>query len=155
MIKVVAPTMSCRVINRAMQAVGGAGITDDFGLAAAYTTARYLRLADGPDEVHHHQVARLELRRYRDAARTGGGAAVLDPDSAERAAHPTWSRYREEPAPFPGLEPLMNFGAGVMTMSRSRTAASDPCVRRYARAHSHRRQIRPAHRHRWHARRPR
>ncbi|TFV57009.1 acyl-CoA dehydrogenase [Geodermatophilus sp. DF01-2] len=96
MIKVVAPTMACRVIDWAIQAFGGAGVTDDFGLAAAYTTARYLRLADGPDEVHRNQVARLELRRHRgtDPARTGGGAAVLDRDAAERAGDAARSRYR-------------------------------------------------------------
>jgi acyl-CoA dehydrogenase len=101
MIKVVAPTMAGRVIDWAIQAFGGAGVTDDFGLAAAYTTARYLRLADGPDEVHRNQVARLELRRYRDvdAARSGGGAAVLDRAAAERAGCAARSRYRNEPGP--------------------------------------------------------
>jgi acyl-CoA dehydrogenase len=86
MIKVVAPTMACRVIDWAIQAVGGAGVTNDFGLTAAYTTARYLRLADGPDEVHRSQVARLELRRHRgtDPARTGGTAEVLSLEAAER-----------------------------------------------------------------------
>jgi acyl-CoA dehydrogenase len=103
MIKVVAPAMACRVIDWAMQAFGGAGVTDDFGLAAAYTTARYLRLADGPDEVHRNQVARLELRRHRDTdpTRTGGGAAVLDREAAERAGHATRSRYQGQHAPFP------------------------------------------------------
>jgi acyl-CoA dehydrogenase len=95
MIKVVAPGMACRVIDWAIQAFGGAGVTNDFGLAAAYTTARYLRLADGPDEVHRNQVARLELKRYRNTApsRTGGGAAVLDREAAERAGEAARSRY--------------------------------------------------------------
>src|SRR5208337_1175249 len=52
MIKVVAPNMALRVIDRAVQAHGGAGVSSDFGLAAAWALARTLRLADGPDEVH-------------------------------------------------------------------------------------------------------
>src|ERR1700722_9231813 len=64
MIKVAAPNMACRVLDWAIQAFGGAGITDDYGLAYGYATARLLRLADGPDEVHRNQIARLELRRY-------------------------------------------------------------------------------------------
>lgn len=61
MIKVVAPNMACKVIDWAIQAHGGAGVSDDFGLAYAYAQARTLRLADGPDEVHREQIARLEL----------------------------------------------------------------------------------------------
>jgi acyl-CoA dehydrogenase len=103
MIKVVAPTMACRVIDWAIQAFGGAGVTNDFGLAAAYTTARYLRLADGPDEVHRNQVARLELKRHRgtDPALTGGGADVLGRDAAERAGEVARARY-PAPAEQPG-----------------------------------------------------
>ena len=99
MIKIVAPGMACQVIDWAIQAFGGAGVTNDYGLAAAYTTARYLRLADGPDEVHRNQLARLELRRHRNAdpARTGGGAAVLDSTRAERAGHAARSRYPAAP----------------------------------------------------------
>jgi acyl-CoA dehydrogenase len=67
MIKVVAPNMACRVIDWAIQAHGGAGVTDDFGLAQAYAHARTLRLADGPDEVHRNQIARLELREHAGA----------------------------------------------------------------------------------------
>ncbi len=65
MIKVAAPNMACKVIDWAIQAFGGAGVTSDPGLAAAYATQRGLRLADGPDEVHRNQIARLELRRYK------------------------------------------------------------------------------------------
>jgi acyl-CoA dehydrogenase len=61
MIKVAAPEMACRVIDWAIQAHGGAGVSDDFPLAYAYAQARTLRLADGPDEVHRNQIARLEL----------------------------------------------------------------------------------------------
>ncbi len=64
MIKVVAPRMACRVIDRAIQIHGGGGVSDDFHMAWSYSWARTLRLADGPDEVHTDQVARLELRQY-------------------------------------------------------------------------------------------
>ncbi|MET0733759.1 MAG: acyl-CoA dehydrogenase family protein [Casimicrobiaceae bacterium] len=64
MIKVAAPAMACQVIDWAIQAHGGAGICDDFGLARAYAHARALRLADGPDEVHRNQIGRLELARH-------------------------------------------------------------------------------------------
>ena len=79
MIKVAAPEMACQIIDWAMQAFGGAGTSNDYFLGAAYATARLLRLADGPDEVHRNQIARLELRRHRgtDPAQTGGGAEVL------------------------------------------------------------------------------
>ena len=63
MIKVVAPSMALRVIDRAVQVHGGAGVSGDFGLAAAWAAARTLRLADGPDEVHRVAVAKLELGR--------------------------------------------------------------------------------------------
>ena len=65
MIKVAAPNMACQVIDWAIQAHGGAGVCDDFGLAAAYAHARSLRIADGPDEVHRNYIGKLELRRYR------------------------------------------------------------------------------------------
>jgi len=65
MIKVAAPAMACKVIDWAIQAYGGGGTNNDVGLASAYATARLLRLADGPDEVHRHQIAKLELAKYR------------------------------------------------------------------------------------------
>ncbi|WP_042301935.1 acyl-CoA dehydrogenase family protein [Paraburkholderia kururiensis] len=67
MIKVVAPNMACQVIDWAMQVHGAAGMSDDFPLAYAYTSARTLRFADGPDEVHRNAIAKLELARYMDA----------------------------------------------------------------------------------------
>ena len=67
MIKVTAPLMACQVIDWAMQAHGGAGVCDDFQLAFFYAQARTLRFADGPDEVHRNQIARLELAGYRPA----------------------------------------------------------------------------------------
>jgi acyl-CoA dehydrogenase len=64
MIKVVAPNVALKVIDRAIQAFGAAGVSDDFPLAAYWANARTLRLADGPDEVHKAQIAKLELRKY-------------------------------------------------------------------------------------------
>ncbi|MFK8053546.1 MAG: acyl-CoA dehydrogenase family protein, partial [Woeseiaceae bacterium] len=61
MIKVVAPSMALRVIDRAIQCHGGAGVSQDFHLAYAWAGARTLRLADGPDEVHRVSIAKLEL----------------------------------------------------------------------------------------------
>lgn len=61
MIKVAAPNMACQVIDWAIQAHGGGGVTDDFGLSYAYAQARTLRLADGPDEVHRAQIGKMEL----------------------------------------------------------------------------------------------
>jgi alkylation response protein AidB-like acyl-CoA dehydrogenase len=63
-IKVAVPRMFQRVVDTAIQAFGGAGVTDDFGLASLYARARTMRLVDGPDEVHNRSIARLELRRY-------------------------------------------------------------------------------------------
>ena len=56
--------MACQVIDWAIQAHGGAGVCDDFGLARAMPHARTLRLADGPDEVHRNQIGRLELAKH-------------------------------------------------------------------------------------------
>src|SRR5215471_14394120 len=64
MIKVAAPNMALQVIDWAMQVHGGGGVSQDFGLASAYAQARTLRFADGPDEVHRNQIARLEMRKY-------------------------------------------------------------------------------------------
>jgi acyl-CoA dehydrogenase len=64
MIKVVAPSMACQVIDWAMQVHGGGGMSDDFPLAYFYTAARTLRFADGPDEVHRNAIAKMELGRY-------------------------------------------------------------------------------------------
>jgi acyl-CoA dehydrogenase len=67
-IKVVAPNVALRVVDRAIQAHGGGGVSGDFPLAAMWAGLRTLRFADGPDEVHRRQVARRELRRYEEVA---------------------------------------------------------------------------------------
>jgi alkylation response protein AidB-like acyl-CoA dehydrogenase len=64
MIKVQAPQMALRVIDDAVQAHGGGGVSEDFGLAEAWAQIRTLRLADGPDEVHNRAIARAELARH-------------------------------------------------------------------------------------------
>ena len=67
MIKVAAPNMALKIIDQAIQAYGGAGVSDDAGLARDYASMRTMRLADGPDEVHNRAIARLELRKYANA----------------------------------------------------------------------------------------
>ena len=75
MIKVAAPRIACRIIDDAIQAHGGGGVTSDFGLARAYASIRTLRLADGPDEVHCRAIARNEFKKYRDNAYSAQVAA--------------------------------------------------------------------------------
>jgi alkylation response protein AidB-like acyl-CoA dehydrogenase len=64
MIKVAAPNIALKILDDAIQAHGGGGVTSDFGLAKSYAGIRTLRLADGPDEVHNRAIARLEMKRY-------------------------------------------------------------------------------------------
>jgi acyl-CoA dehydrogenase len=93
MIKVAAPNMACEVIDWAIQAFGGAGVTSDYGLAYAYATARLLRIADGPDEVHRNQIARLEMRQYDNNESTRGGNAyvpLLDDADVDPLGPPRW-----------------------------------------------------------------
>ena len=68
MIKVVAPNMAQKVIDRAIQMCGGGGVSQDFHLAYAYARVRTIRLADGPDEVHRETVAKIELAKYTNRA---------------------------------------------------------------------------------------
>jgi len=72
MIKVIAPNVTLRVLDRAIQAHGGAGVCQDTFLAGAWANVRTLRIADGPDEVHVESIARWELRKYE--ARSSSGA---------------------------------------------------------------------------------
>ena len=88
MIKVAGPVMACKVIDWAIQAFGAAGVTADYGLAAAYANARMLRLADGPDEVHRNQIARLELKPYRNTVSERGANAFVPPLDEEAGL--TW-----------------------------------------------------------------
>ena len=92
MIKVMAPNMACKVIDWAMQAFGGAGMTDDYGLPLAYTWARLLRIADGPDEVHRNQIARLEFKKYDGPVSENGGSAHIRPRDTTPTfdARPRW-----------------------------------------------------------------
>ena len=64
MIKVAAPIAALKIIDDAIQVYGGCGVTEDVGLARAYAHTRILRIADGPDEVHRNQIARLELKKH-------------------------------------------------------------------------------------------
>jgi alkylation response protein AidB-like acyl-CoA dehydrogenase len=96
MIKVAAPLMAQKIVDWAIQVFGGGGTSNDHLLGAAFATARLLRLADGPDEVHRNQIARLEIKRHRDRdpALTGAWADVLSIGEADRLA-------REGPWPAP------------------------------------------------------
>jgi acyl-CoA dehydrogenase len=73
-IKVAAPNVALKIIDRAIQVHGGGGVCQDFPLARLYAGIRTLRLADGPDEVHKMTIARQELRRYDPDFRTDGGS---------------------------------------------------------------------------------
>lgn len=75
MIKAVIPSMLETIVNQAIQIHGGAGVSDDFPLAALYAYARVLRLADGPDEVHRAMVAKLELKKYARLFQAQGAKA--------------------------------------------------------------------------------
>ena len=80
MIKVAAPRMALKVIDDAIQAHGGAGVSEDFGLARAYAGIRTLRIADGPDEVHLRSIARLELDRHGERVRAWRESAPRAPN---------------------------------------------------------------------------
>jgi len=73
MIKIAAPKLAQQIVDDAIQAHGGGGVSDDFGLAELWANTRIVRLTDGPDEVHERQLARLEFDKYREK-RTGGRA---------------------------------------------------------------------------------
>ncbi len=73
MIKVAAPKMALKIIDDAIQAHGGGGVTTDYGLAKAYSGMRTMRLADGPDEVHNRTIARMEFKKHMEELKQGGG----------------------------------------------------------------------------------
>ena len=86
-IKVAVPNMACKVIDWAIQAFGAAGVSAEYGLSYQYANARLIRIADGPDEVHRDQIARLELAHYTDApSKRGGNAHVAPRDKGEGLA---------------------------------------------------------------------
>jgi acyl-CoA dehydrogenase len=76
-IKVAVPNMALRVIDKAIQIHGGAGVSQDTPLARMYASMRTLRLADGPDEVHRRTVARLELGKHQAQAAKDGSPDVF------------------------------------------------------------------------------
>ena len=76
MIKVVAPKMAQKLVDRAIQVHGGGGVSQDFHLAYAYARTRTMRIVDGPDAVHEEAVARLELRKYTDQSQKKTVAVV-------------------------------------------------------------------------------
>jgi acyl-CoA dehydrogenase len=90
-IKVIAPNVAARVIDRAIQAHGAGGLSADFPLARMWVETRLLRFADGPDEVHRRAVARTELRRFATAAEHPSGTLahlLLSPASLAAGAAP-------------------------------------------------------------------
>lgn len=87
MIKIAVPNMACKIIDWAIQVFGGGGTGNDFGLAVAYANARLLRLADGPDEVHRDQLARMELKKQRQHNGMGG-VSNWEPALTSRALGP-------------------------------------------------------------------
>jgi acyl-CoA dehydrogenase len=80
MIKVAAPRTALKILDDAIQAHGGGGVSDDFGLAHAYAGVRALRIADGPDEVHKRAIARLEIGRHTARMRSSRDGAPLRSD---------------------------------------------------------------------------
>jgi acyl-CoA dehydrogenase len=80
-IKVAAPNIAVKIIDRAIQVHGGAGVSQDTPLAEMWSLQRILRIADGPDEVHKRTIARIELSRH-NASSTNGAAAAADPARA-------------------------------------------------------------------------
>jgi acyl-CoA dehydrogenase len=85
MIKVAAPNMACQIVDWAIQLFGGGGTNNDHHLAAFYATARLLRLADGPDEVHRNQIAMMEVKKYRGTDPAASGA-TFKPLSLEQVS---------------------------------------------------------------------
>ena len=79
MIKVAVPSMALQVLDRAMQAHGGAGVSQEFELAYMYAQVRTLRFADGPDEVHQRTIARMELAKMPNVEEK---TALFEPDSS-------------------------------------------------------------------------
>lgn len=98
MIKVAAPAVAHQVVDWAIQAFGGAGLTNDFLLSQMFANARSMRLLDGPDEVHRNQIGRLELQRQRARSNVEASADVLSRDEAITTSHVgLWPRPTDWP----------------------------------------------------------
>jgi acyl-CoA dehydrogenase len=94
-IKVAVPNMAQSVVDMSMQLHGGGGMSNDFPLAAAWTTARALRLADGPDEVHRGVIARLELARYGKGKWSPGAKVMVSEAELIKPIEESWSAERD------------------------------------------------------------
>ena len=98
MIKVAAPALAHQVVDWAIQAFGGAGLTNDFLLSQMFANARSMRLLDGPDEVHRNQIGRLELQRQRGRANAEASADVITRGEAITTPHlGAWPRPADWP----------------------------------------------------------
>ena len=93
MIKIAVPKAACKIIDWTIQAFGGGGTSNDFGLASAYATARLLRLADGPDEVHRDQLARIELKKVVGSNFGGGRRSMVSGDQRQGAGALVCNRH--------------------------------------------------------------
>ena len=127
-IKVAAPQVALKVIDRAIQVHGGGGVSDDFPLALSYAHLRTLRLADGPDEVHKRTIARRELRRWEQVAETPRPAeavAAMAGDLTGRTAIVTGASRGIGLAIAAALAAA---GANVVLTSRNRDAAEAAAV---------------------------
>ena len=117
MIKVVAPNMSCKVVDWAIQAHGGGGVSQDFWLAEAYAHQRTVRLVDGPDEVHRNAIAKIEHASrvldisFTEAAISTGFATQEDVDYAQNTLNqvPREQVSRARPAPELAAPQLRGF----------------------------------------------
>ncbi len=89
MIKVAAPNVALRIIDDAIQAHGGGGVSNDYGLAMSYAHIRTLRLADGPDEVHNRAIARLEFRKYTNTPTSDAAGSNAPVANASKSASAT------------------------------------------------------------------
>ena len=119
MIKVAAPNMALKIIDNAIQAFGGAGVSDDAGLARDYASMRTMRLADGPDEVHNRAIARLELRKYANAPIRTNGAAHAWRSLEEIEGASSWPRASGRTRSFPAPS---RSRSGIGSMRRVSTA---------------------------------
>ena len=106
MIKVAAPALAHQVVDWAIQAFGGAGLTNDFLLSSMFANARSMKLLDGPDEVHRNQIGRLELQRQRARSDVETSAQVLSRDDAVAMSESgLWPRPAAWPSPPAPMSP--------------------------------------------------